>query len=136
MVAEGEAVSDGNHVAPVLRVVIPQHFQDANLNLSLLVKLLLVLEYLQGNLLFDRRCMVHTAYDYSECPASQLFDDLIPIVELVSLLDAQVISIFTIETIIVARGACIAVPTLSNWSLCLMGNFCLGWRVEDLGFAV
>lgn len=80
--------------------------------------------------------MIYAAYDHSKCPTSQFLDYLVSIVELVSLFNAQVVSVFSIKTIIVARGARIAVPTLSYRSLSLMGNFCLGWRVEDLGFAV
>ena len=70
VVAEGEAVPDGHHVSLLLRVVISQHLQQLDLNLSLFVKFLLVLQNFECDVLFLRVSMVDTAEDHTESPSA------------------------------------------------------------------
>ncbi len=104
MVSEGEAVSDGDDVALVFRVVVPKHLQYLYLNFALFVEFLLVLKYFQGDVLrlLSLLCclVVHAAHDNSESAPAELLHYFISVVDLVSVLDSQIVSVLTIKAIV------------------------------------
>ncbi len=99
VVAEGKAVPNGDYVPFLIRVIIPQHCQQFYLNLTLLVKFLLVFQDLQSNMLLLRVRMVNTTYNYAKGTSTQLLHYFISIVNLITCI-IEVISIFCIKTII------------------------------------
>jgi len=99
MITEGELIPDADHVSLILRVVISEHGKYFDLDLSLLVKLLLVLQYFHGNMLLLRMRVIYAPNDDTESSTAKLLDNFIPIVKLVCLF-IQVVAIFRIETIV------------------------------------
>jgi hypothetical protein len=99
MITEGELIPDADHVSLILRVVISEHGKYFDLDLSLLVKLLLVLQYFHGNMLLLRMRVIYAPNDDTESSTAKLLDNFITIVKLICLF-IQVVAIFRIETIV------------------------------------
>jgi hypothetical protein len=99
MITESKAVPYSHNVSFLFRVVISEHLQQLDLNLSLLVKFLLILQNFEGYMLFLRVGMVYTAKDYSEGSSTQLLHYFISVINLVSSI-IQVIAIFSVKPII------------------------------------
>ena len=82
------------------------------------MKFLLVLEYLQCDLFLLRTPMIDATYHNAERPATQFLHDLIAVVELVPHFNPQIITIFTIEAIVICL--------LCRCTLCI-GPICIGF---------
>ena len=81
MASEREAVLDPHYVLAVVHVAIPQGLEDLDLDLSLLMELLPVLQDFEGYMLFS--LVVIAAENHSECASSQLLENFISVQDLV-----------------------------------------------------
>ena len=99
MVAESKAVSDCHDVSFLVEVVISEHLQQLDLDLSLLVKFLLILQNFKGHMFLLRMGMIYAAKDYSESSSTQFFDYFISVINLISSI-IQVIPIFSVKPIV------------------------------------
>ena len=135
MVSEGKTVAHADNVALLLWIVVAEHLQDLDLDLPLLVKLLLVLQDLQGDvvclLAFARGLVVDTPDDHTESASTELLDHLVPVVDLVSILNRQVVTVLTVEAIVVDLKL-----HLTAFLLLLRAWLLRQDAVEDLSFAV
>jgi len=135
MVTEGEAVSHAHYVAFLLWVVVAEHLEDLDLDLALLVKLLLVLKDLQGYvvsfLALSGGLVVDAANNHTESPAAKLLDDFVPVVDLVSVLNRQVVTVLAVKPIVEDLKLRFAafLLLLRTWLL-------RQEAVEDLSFAI
>lgn len=131
MVAEGKAVSDCDNISLIFRVVITEHRQDFNFDLALFVKLLFILKYLKSNLLLVWSVVVHTTNNHAKGSSTEPLYYFIPVINLISLFNSQVVSVFTIEAIIqraLPLSSFIWIVILHNWRRLL--------PIHDLSFSV
>jgi hypothetical protein len=105
MVTESEAVTHANYVAFLLWIIVSKHLQNLYLYLPLFMKLLLVFQDLQGNVIsflpFSCGLVVDTPYNYAEGSSAKLLNYFVSVVYLVSVLNRQIVTVLTVEPVVI-----------------------------------
>lgn len=135
MVTEGEAVAHTNYVSLLFGVVVAEHLENLDLDLPLLVKLLLVLQYLQRDVLrllaLARGLVVDAPDHHAEGASAQLLDNLVPVIDLVPIFNGKVVAVLAVETVVVDLELHLAAFLLLLWTRLLRQD-----PIENLSFAV